>query len=185
MYFLPRTFYATSMKPQRLFLMLGFPGAGKTTVSKMIEELTGAVHLWADHERRKRFGEPTYGHEENLKLYTDMNTMTDALLADGKNVIFDTAFNFYKDREHLRQIAAKHGAHTILIWVRTPKELARERATKDAHLQHTRMLGNMHPTEHFERLSNNLEPPREGEHVIEFDGTHVTPAMVADAISQL
>ncbi len=172
------------MKPQRLFLMLGFPGAGKTTVSKMIEELTGAVHLWADHERRKRFGEPTHSHEENLKLYAELNTVTDGLLAEGKNVIFDTNFNFYRDRENLRKIAAKHGTHTILIWVRTPKELARERATKDAHKQHTRVLGNM-PLEHFERISGNLEPPREGEHVIEFDGTHVTPAMVADAISQL
>ncbi|HZM64089.1 MAG TPA: AAA family ATPase, partial [Candidatus Saccharimonadales bacterium] len=102
----------------------------------------------------------------------------------GNNVIFDTNFNFYRDREHLREIAAKYGAHTIIIWVRTPKELARERATKDAHKQHTRVLGNM-PVEHFERISSNLEPPREGEHVIEFDGTHVTSDMVADALAAL
>lgn len=173
------------MSQQKLFLMLGFPGAGKTTVSKMIEEQTGAVHLWADHERRKRFGEPTFSHDENLKLYDELNGMADGLLAAGKNVIFDTAFNFHKDREHLRQIAAKHGAQTVVVWVRTPKELARERATNNAHLQHTRLLGNMHPTDHFERLSNNLEPPREGEHVIEFDGSHVSPEMVADVLAQL
>lgn len=167
-----------------LFLMLGFPGAGKTTISKMIEQQTGAVHLWADHERRKRFGEPTHSHEENLMLYADLNKVTDSLLAEGKNVIFDTNFNFYRDREHLRTIAAKHGGKAIVIWVRTPKELARERATKDAHKQHTRVLGNM-PVEHFERISGNLEPPREGERVIEFDGTHVTSQEVADALAQL
>ncbi len=172
------------MGHQMLFLMLGFPGAGKTTVSKMIEEQTQAVHLWADHERRKRFGEPTHSHEENLKLYAELNTVTDGLLAKGKNVIFDTNFNFYRDRERLRQIAAKYGAQTVVIWVRTPKELARERATKNAHKQHTRILGDM-PVEHFERISGNLEPPREGEHVIEFDGTHVTPEMVAEAIANL
>lgn len=173
------------MHQPTLFLMLGFPGAGKTTVSKIIEGQTGAVHLWADHERRKRFGEPTFTHEENLKLYHELNEMTDALLGEGKNVIFDTAFNFYKDREHLRQIAARHGAEVVIVWVRTVKELARERATKNAHLQHTRLFGNMHPIDHFERLSNNLEPPREGERVIEFDGTHITPEMVADALAQL
>jgi len=172
------------MHKPTLFLMLGFPGAGKTTVSKLIEEQTGAVHLWADHERRQRFGQPTHSHEENIKLYDELNNITDSLLAAGKSVIFDTNFNFYKDREHLREIAVKHGAQTILIWVRTPKELARERATKDAHLQHTRVLGNMQ-MEHFERISGNLEPPREGEHVVEFDGTHVTPAMVADVLAQL
>lgn len=169
---------------QQLFLMLGFPGAGKTTVSKMIEEQTGAVHLWADHERRKRFGEPSHTHDENLQLYAELNDITDRLLAEGKSVIFDTNFNFYKDREHLREIAAKHGVQTVLIWVRTPKELARERATKDAHLQHTRVLGNMQ-VEHFERISDNLEPPREGEYVVEFDGTNVTPAQVANVLANL
>lgn len=172
------------MGQQKLFLMLGFPGAGKTTVSKMIKQQTGAVHLWADHERRQRFGEPTHSHEENLKLYAELNTVTEGLLAEGGNVIFDTNFNFYRDRERLRQIASKYGAQTIVIWVRTPKELARERATKNAHKQHTRVLGDM-PVEHFERISGNLEPPREGEHVIEFDGTHVTPNMVAEALAAL
>lgn len=172
------------MNKQTLFLMLGFPGAGKTTVSKMIEEETGAVHLWADHERRQRFGKPTHSHEENLTLYSELNDITDQLLSEGKNVIFDTNFNFFKDRERLRAIAATHGAQTMVIWLRTPKELARERATKDAQLQHTRVLGDM-PLEHFERISGNLEPPREGERVIEFDGTHVTQADVAEALRNL
>lgn len=164
--------------------MLGFPGAGKTTVSKMIEKETGAVHLWVDHERRQRFGQPTHSHKENLELYGELNAITEQLLREGKNVIFDTNFNFFKDRERLRAIAAKHEAQTIIIWIRTPKELARERATKDAHLQHTRILGDM-PVEHFERISGNLEPPREGERVIEFDGTHVTQNDVAEALKNL
>lgn len=164
--------------------MVGFPGAGKTTISKMIHELTGAVHLWADHERRKRFGAPTHSHTENLKLYGELNEVANQLLSQGKSVIYDTNFNFFKDRERLRAIAAQHGAQTIVIWIRTPKELARERATKDAHLHHTRVLGNM-PLDHFERISNNLQPPREGERVIEFDGTNTTQETVAEALSQL
>lgn len=173
------------MHQPMLFLLLGFPGAGKTTVSKMIEQQTGAVHLWADHERRKRYGKPSFSHEENVALYNELNATTATLLDEGKSVIFDTAFNFYKDREHLRGIAGKHGAQVVIIWVRTAKELARERATKNAHLQHTRLFGNMHPVDHFERLSDKLEPPREGEHVIEFDGTHVTPEQVAEALAAL
>jgi predicted kinase len=164
--------------------MLGFPGSGKTTVSKIIHEQTGAVHLWADHERRKRFGKPTHSHPENLKLYAELNHVADTLLGEGKSVIFDTNFNFYKDREHLRSIAAKHGAKTVVIWMRTPKELARERATKDAHMQHTRVLGDM-PVEHFERIAGNLQPPREGEHVVEFDGSNLTRNTVIEAIKDL
>lgn len=173
------------MHQPTLFLMLGFPGAGKTTVSKLIEAQTGAVHLWADRERRERVGEPTFSHKENIKLYDELNRITDTLLADGKNVVFDTAFNFYDDREHLRRIAAKHGAQTIVVWVRTSKELARERATTNAHLQHTRLHGNMHPIDDFERLSGKLEPPRQDERVVEFDGTNVSAKTVAGVLAQL
>ena len=86
------------MKPT-LYLMLGYPGAGKTTTSKVIHALSGAVHLWADQIRRERFGAPTYSHEENLELYDYLNELTSELLRTGQSVIFDTNFNFYKDRE--------------------------------------------------------------------------------------
>jgi predicted kinase len=161
--------------------MLGYPGSGKTTTSKVIHEVTGAVHLWADAVRREQIGEPTYSHEENLKLYEYLNSVADQLLGAGQSVIFDTNFNFYKDREHLRHIAQKHGADAVVIWVTTSKELAKERATQDAHVQDTRVLGNM-PTETFERMSHNLEEPHEDEAVVEVDGTKVTPAYIKDLL---
>ena len=166
------------MNQPTLYLMLGYPGSGKTTTSKVIHELTGAVHLWADAVRRESIGNPTYSHEENLKLYEYLNNVTEQLLEAGQSVIFDTNFNFYRDREHLRQIAKKHGAKSVLLWVTTPKELAKKRATADAHTQHTRVLGNM-PEETFERVSKNLEEPREDESAIEVDGTKVTRQYVA------
>jgi predicted kinase len=166
-----------------LYLMLGYPGAGKTTTSKILHKLTGAEHLWADHERKKMFSTPQHTHSENIKLYEQLNQVTDNLLAEGKSVIFDTNFNFYKDREKLRQIGAKHGAHTVVVWVTAPKDIARERATKDANKQETRVLGDM-PVEHFERISRNLQEPRDGEDVIHLDGTHIDEATVIAAIAQ-
>lgn len=160
--------------------MLGFPGAGKTTTAKVIHEITGAVHLWADQIRRERFEEPTYSHEENIQLYDYLNELTAELLRTGQSVIFDTNFNFYKDRERLREIAKEHNAKTILLWVKTPKELAKERATQDAHSQDTRVLGNI-PTEDFDRMASNLQEPRANEAHTVVDGTKVT----RDYISKL
>jgi predicted kinase len=172
------------MHTPMLYLMLGYPGSGKTTASKILHELTGAEHLWADHERKQRFTEPTYTHQENLKLYAELNDVADHMLAEGKSVIFDTNFNFYKDREKLRKIAAKHGARSVVVWVVSPKELARERATKDAHKQHTRILGDM-SVEHFERISRNLQQPRPDEALIKLDGTKLSAETIKQALEQL
>lgn len=156
-----------------LYLMLGYPGSGKTTVSKIIHELTGAVHLWADRVRRERFGNPRHDHQENIELYDHLNEVTAELLRAGNSVVFDTNFNFYKDREKLGKIADEHGAETKLIWVKTPKDIAKERATANARQQHTRILGDM-PPERWDKIVRNLQPPRENEDTIEVDGTKVT-----------
>ena len=155
------------------YLLLGYPGSGKTTASKLIHELTGAVHLWADHERRQRFETPKHTKEEHLALYSELNKQARELLSEGKSVVYDTNFNFYKDRQHMREIAQANNARVELIWVQTPLEVAKQRATQNAHLQGTRVLGDM-SEETFERMANHLERPQSDEACIELDGTKLT-----------
>ena len=166
-----------------LYLMLGYPGAGKTTTARVIHELTGAEHLWADLTRRDMFGQPKYDHLENLQLYEHLNKVAADLLAEGKSVIFDTNFNFYKDRERLRKIAKENDAEALVVWVTTDKEIAKGRATQNSGEKHTRVLGDM-PLETFERMSNNLEPPKPSEKVIKVDGTKVTQAYIKELLAQ-
>lgn len=156
------------MKPT-LYLFVGYPGAGKTTVAKIITEATGAVHLWADKERHDLFGE-IYRREQSDDLYARLNKRTVQLLQSGKSVVFDTNFNYYKDREHLRHIAHEADAQTMLIWLKTPKELAYRRAI--AENGGKRLFITM-SHEDFERVASHLEPPRPNESAIEIDGTHV------------
>lgn len=169
------------MAQPTLYLMLGYPGAGKTTAAQLIAELTGAVHLWADRERRERYGQPTYEHHENLHLYSILNEETAQLLHAGKSVIFDTGFNFYRDREHLRTIAKDAGAQTLVVWVTTHRHIAKDRATTNAHLQATRVLGNFSETD-FDRISDTLEPPHDNEAYIKLDGTRINRQYVADVL---
>lgn len=150
--------------------MLGYPGSGKTTTAKFIEEQTGAVHLWADHERREMFGMPKHSPEESKQLYEHLNAVTERLLDSGQSVIFDTNFNYYSDRQHLREIAAKHGADCKLLWVVAPEVLARKRATEQPEGEHTRVLGTM-TNQEFETLVAKLEPPTKDETFIKIDGT--------------
>lgn len=158
--------------------MLGYPGAGKTTVAKIISHLSGAVHLWADHERREIFGTPTYSHEENLHLYNQLNDEASRLLAAGQSVIYDTNFNYYRDRELLRKIAATQHAQTVLVWLTIEKDLALQRATDSPHTQSTRVLGNM-PVETFNHITDQFETPQANERTVVLDGTKIAPDYVA------
>lgn len=161
-----------------LYITLGLPGAGKTTAAKCIRQLTGAVHLWADHERRLLFGTPTYAHEENVRLYDRLNKEAGALLGEGKSVVYDTNFGLHKDRELMRRIAARHHADVVLVWVVTPAPVARERATDGAHDTANRVLGNM-PASRFEHIQNAFEPPAADESYVQLDGTRITCEYVA------
>lgn len=164
------------MNKQRLYLFVGFPGAGKTTVAKLIADSTGAVHIWADKERLGMFGSPSHSKAESRQLYDHLNDQADKLLADGKSVIFDTNFNFLHDREHLRQIAAKHRAETIVVWLQTPKPIAKQRAVHDRNLRNGYEF--KLPDERFEEMASSLEPPTDAEHVVTFDGTDLDPNLV-------
>lgn len=164
-----------------LYILLGYPGAGKTTASKIIHELTGAVHLWADHERRSRFETPTHSHEEHIELYDALNAQALQLLGEGTSVIYDTNFSFRKDRLHMQDIASKTGSDIVLLWIDTPRDVAKNRATKHAHTQATRVLGDMSEKD-FERISGNMEPPQQDEPYIELDGTRLTKDYIAQKL---
>jgi predicted kinase len=164
-----------------LYLFLGYPGAGKTTTARMIKQKTGAELLWADFERRKMFGDPEHSALENDALYAYLNNLTTELLHVGKSVIFDTNFNFFHDREHLRNIAKMAGADTKVIWITTPKEVAHKRAVHESEDKETRLYGNM-SEEDFERIASHLEEPHESEHAITIDGCNLSENQLFDKL---
>lgn len=165
-----------------LYLFIGYPGAGKTTVAKLLAEQTGAVHLWADHERHKMFEQPVHSKEESLQLYDRLNQWAEELLKEGRSVIFDTNFNFYEDRQKLRDIAARHSAETTVIWMTTPKEIAKERAVY-ATISRNGYDAIM-SEERFDQIVSKLEPPRENEKVIKIDGTKLDSQTVLTLFRQ-
>lgn len=164
------------MQP-KLYIFVGYPGAGKTTISEVIAQQTGATHLWADHIRRERYGEPLYTQEVNDALYSYLNQRTADLLHAGKSVLFDTNFNYRRDRDLLRAIAAENNAKTVLIWVTTPRHIAEHRATvAPPNLRH-RVHGIM-TKEHFDEIANKLEPPTADERPLKIDGANPNRAHI-------
>lgn len=157
------------MNKPKLYIFIGYPGAGKTTAAQIIAESTGAVHLWADHERHQLFDQPTHSEQESLQLYDQLNRQAEELLATGQSVVFDTNFNFYADRQKLRNIAARHGAETIVIWMVTPESIAKERAVYTTTGRNGYDAGMSE--EKFKAIVSKLEAPAKDEKVIKIDGT--------------
>jgi len=170
------------MSKSTLYLLIGYPGAGKTTVAKIIHEATGAAHLWSDVERHKMFGQPTHSEAESLQLYDELNRRTEELLAEGHSVVFDTNFNFLEDRRKLHTIADRQNAETVVVWITIPENIGRHRAVDSGQKRngyHEQMTN-----EEFTRIIAKLEPPTKDEKIIKIDGTKLDRQTVLKLLSQ-
>jgi predicted kinase len=169
------------MNKPKLYLLIGYPGAGKTTVSKIIAEQTNAKHIWADLERNKLFPNPTHSLKESNELYEKLNQATEYLLSKGRSVVFDTNFNFYTDRLKLKAIADKYKAETIIIWVKTPIDIAKQRAVKTLVSRNNYKMS-MSESQ-FNSIVSKLQPPKNSESYITVDGTKLDKETLINKLS--
>jgi predicted kinase len=126
------------------------------------------------------FASPTHSEAESLELYDVLNYRASHLLGEGKSVIFDTNFNYYADRQKLRNIADGRGAETIVIWLTTPVEVAKQRSVHTPELRNGYMVGMTE--ERFSDIVSKLEPPRENEKVIKIDGAKLDAKQVIELL---
>ena len=148
-----------------LFLLLGYPGSGKSTFSKQLAEARGMVRVNSDELRRYMFKnvEAIRNPANNPAVFGALDYATEQLLAIGRSVIYDANYNRRSDRKDSEKLAAKHSADTVILWVKTPVETARkreaERVLEDADILRI-------PPERYEQLINALQEPRPTEKVI-------------------
>lgn len=173
------------MKQQpTLYLMLGYPGAGKTTVAEVLAKLTGAIHINSDYVRLRAFNPPRFNKEEHKSLYNTIDYLSELILKSGKSVIYDANLNKHQYRQEKYDICKKVEANCQLIWIKTDKSVAQKRATLDApqHPKH-RPFGNM-PEDMFKRLINELEEPKENESPIILNGTQIEKSEIAKLLTE-
>jgi len=90
-------------------LIMGLPGAGKTTLAEALSKELSAIHLNADEMRNKVWTDLTFTHEDRIKQAQRMGALSDVLNAKGYNTIAD----FICPTEETRKVFGE----AFIIWV--------------------------------------------------------------------
>ncbi len=172
------------MSEVRLYLLLGLPGAGKTTLASKLSAQTGAVHISSDEARRKLFPRSQFTQAEHDELYQKLDAAIEYLLSQGKSVIFDANLNRAVHRKEKYQLARKLKIRPVLIWVKTDKKLAKKRRVNDEP-QADLVPKNESADALFERIADVFEVPSKTEKYYEIKGHDITDLAVKELLSQL
>ncbi len=120
-----------------LICLYGFPGSGKSFVARNLTEHVGMAHVSSDKIRSELFANPRYDPQENAIVSHLMNYMAEEFLGAGLSVVYDANALRTGQRRRLRELAAKHRATYLLVWLQIDVESAfvrtqrRDRRTND------------------------------------------------------
>lgn len=114
------------MTNNKLSVMVGIPGSGKSTFAKKVHrDFPKAVYLESDAIREELFN-GKQGKEETKKVFDEMFKRTIGSLKEGKDVIYDATNVSYKDRRRLLNSIPK-GVHKCCYVVITPIDVCKGR----------------------------------------------------------
>lgn len=150
--------------PSSLFVTLGYPGSGKSYFSERLAKDIGAFHLNSDKVRADMFTNPAYTREEHEAVFKMMDHRCEELLSKGISVIYDANNNRRSKRKELQALADKYSAKYLLLYFKTPIEIAKERNEQRQGLAKVRASV-------IDRMDRLIEPPLDNEPFMEIDGT--------------
>lgn len=156
----------------RLYVMVGLPAAGKTTLARRIETEHQALRFTPDEWMIPLFGEPMAHGKRNVLEGRFIATALSALRL-GFDVVLDFGVWAKDERTALRWLASTVGAEYELVYVAIGEAEQQDRVNRrlatapestfpmtQADLQEWRMI--FQPPGEEELSGNNLDPPPSG-----------------------
>ena len=142
-----------------LFLVCGWPFAGKTTLERALLQRFALARVDVDDTKRELFGQTVedaqLSHADWSQIYAKTDDQIRRHLGAGRSVV-DASRNFRREERTLaRQIAAANHANPVTIFVDTPEEIVRRRLLEN---RISRVRHDVSDQE-FEDLVRGMEPP--------------------------
>jgi predicted kinase len=126
------------MASHKLIVVGGSPATGKTTLSKFLGDQTGIKRISMDDLKELFFDWGGYRDREWSKeigrlAWPVFKKIVEMHLAQGESVIAEATFLWSDDALWVEEIASKHGAEIVQIWMTADPKVARERFIKRAN----------------------------------------------------
>ncbi len=159
---------ANKNNTSKLIIIVGLPGAGKTTYARKLAEQENATLFVLDEMVHERYGnrhDVELGFREKTVKYDALPKIID-LLQSGKSVILDYGFFKTEERSRYKKLAEILGVEFELHYVRAPYDTLLERV-----LKRNKEDGNIHyiDKEILDVLIEQFEEPEDDEFVKTID----------------
>ena len=168
-----------------LFMLYGFPGAGKTYFARQLCEELQAAHVQSDRIRGELFEKPRFDTQENRVVTQLMQYMTEEFLGAGVSVVFDVNAMRQVQRRALRDLARKCKAEPVLVWFQVDTETAFARTAKRDRRKTDDKYAPPISRKMFDTLAAGMQNPSATEEYIVVSGKHTYQTQRSAVIRKL
>lgn len=150
----------------RLFILCGFPYAGKSFVAKGLKKSSDVICVAIDdifHARGFDWNTDTLpNNDEWQNIFDESYEMSKIALQDGKNALYDSTNQTCASRDKLRKVARSVGAETIVIYIQCSHETIWKRWGENQKNQNRSVVSK----DLVQMTIDQFEVPTEDENVI-------------------
>ncbi len=167
-----------------LICLYGFPGSGKSYFARNLANYIQIAHLDADRLRAELFKNPKYDAQENAVIFHLMNYLADTLLAAGVSVVYDTNALRIGQRRRLRELAERHKADYLLVWLQIDADTSFARTQRRDKRTFDDKFAEPHSQQTFQRIIGAMQNP-EDENYLVISGKHAFVTQKSALINKL
>ena len=155
-----------------LIAVSGLPGTGKSYFCSKLAERLPFIVRESDALRKALFPSPSYSAEESSHLFRACHYLIEQLLKKGFCLILDATNLSEGHREHLYGVAERLDARLVLVQVKAPPQVVRERLRNRSKSE----TSSDADWAIYRRMKTSVEPIRRNHYVVD-TSRDITPVV--------